>query len=98
MERRETFQPTVFVIGELTAISEVYVVLDSERYKCESTLDAVDFALKLFFSLDCSYPKAAHRLWQFIQIAGFEIDDQKANKSVKELVGLVKQAFKNPKH
>lgn len=87
LERKETLQPTVFIIGDLTAISEVYVVLDNVRYKSDSIVDAFDFTLKIFFSLDCSFSKAAYRLWQFIQITGFDIPDEKANKSVKVLVG-----------
>ena len=92
--RKDTLQPTLFVIGDLTAIQEAYVIVDDLQYKVSTTLDGLDLAFKIFFALDCQYPKASLSLWQFIQIACFNIADNKANKSVKELVGLATQPFK----
>ncbi|XP_043461067.1 uncharacterized protein LOC122497809 isoform X3 [Leptopilina heterotoma] len=96
LARGEILLPTVFIIGELSAISEAYVILNNEKYKCDSIISAFDFAFKTFFSFNCTFPKVTYRLWQFIQVAGFDIPDDKSNKSIKELVGLIEEALKNP--
>ena len=75
-------------------IRETYVVVDEQQYKVPSCFDGLDLVFKIFYSLDCAYPKPSLRLWQFIQQAGYEMNLAEPNfKSVKELLGLTKRAF-----
>lgn len=81
--------------GKLIQPEECFVVVNEEKYKVESSLQALDSRLKIFFALDCAYPKASLRLWQFVQLAVFDIpvSDQTVINSVNELVGLKQKSL-----
>ena len=68
----------------------MYVVVDEQKFKVSSTLEALDLTFKKFFALDCNYPKASYKLWQFIQHAGYDIkiSGDILIKSAKELLCL----------
>ena len=85
----------IFFLGPLLKIEKAVVIVDQQQYNVGSALEAVDLAFKIFFVLQCNYSKTSHSLWQFIQIAGFDISLQNDNPiaSVKVLVGLVKHGF-----
>ena len=96
LNRRETFQPLLVVVGPLVEIKEAYVVVDNIRYKAHSCLEALDLCFKLFFALECKYPQASHSIWHFIQLVCYNIITIPNNpiKSVKELQGLTENALK----
>lgn len=89
-------QPVICIIGQdLENIQEAYVVVDDQQYRVPNCLDAVALTFKIFYSLDCAYPKPCLRLWQFFQQAGYDLSLNEPNiKTVKELLGLTKLAFK----
>lgn len=91
--RKETLQPIIVITGSETNIEESYVVINSFHYKCSTCLDALDLNFKIFFSLDCAYPKASATLWKFIQIVAYDIQLLRdvLIKSIKELLGLSRQ-------
>lgn len=95
MDRNETLQPVVCVVGkDLDSIDENYVIVDEQQYKTSTCLEAIDLTFKIFWSLDCSYPKPSLRIWQCLQQAAYDIDLLETNiKSVKELLGLTKKAI-----
>lgn len=94
----------IFVVGPLIKIQKAVVVVDEQHYEFDSqingkpeksVLKALDFAFKVFFVLECHYPKTSSSLWHFIQNSAYDISvaGDRPNASVKVLVGLVKHAL-----
>lgn len=96
LKEKYTLQPLIIVVGSLVKVEGFYVIVDDQKYKTESCLEALDLCFKVFFTLDCQYPKPSFRIWQFIQNAGYQIKiaGETLIKTVRELLGLVEQAFR----
>ena len=79
------------VAGPLLKIQLVYVVVEDQKYEDDSCLSGLDLAFRIFYALDCEYPKASYLLWQFIQRAGYSIkvNGEKLGQPVNGLLGLV---------
>ena len=95
-KRNETLQPLILVTGSLTGITESFAIVDDYKYKVPSCLDALDLTFKLFYLLDCEYPKASLRLWQYIQHGLYDIaiPGEALIKPIKELLGLTTHALR----
>lgn len=62
-----SLQPFIIAVGTLNDINHCFVIFDSAKYRFESVVMAVDFALKLHFVLNLSYSPFCIQIWTFIQ-------------------------------
>lgn len=67
IEKKNTFQPVIVIVGTLERILSSYVVINEVIYAVADFLRAVDIAFKVFHSLNCSYPAACQPVWTFLQ-------------------------------
>ena len=71
-----------------------YIIIDVDlKYKFKKCSAALDCLFKIFFSVDCSYPKHSETLWLFIQRAvyGIYLPEDKINSSLNILLGQLKE-------
>ena len=73
LREKKTIQPFIIAVGAVSHISNYYVVLNDKLFEVTDILNAVELALKFFFSLDCNYPENAQIIWVFLQKALFDI-------------------------
>lgn len=91
------FQPFLVCIGSIINPECFYVIVDINlKYKFEECSLALDFLFKLFFSIDCNYPKHSDTLWLFIQraIYGIKLPTDSLNVSLTVLLGQIEQFLK----
>lgn len=95
LKRHNTLEPFMAIVGPLIQPEEYFVIVNEEKYKVDTCLRALDATFKFFFALDCAYPRASAKLWQFIQLAVYNINvnGETVIKSIKELLGLINQSF-----
>jgi hypothetical protein len=62
----ERMQPMVVLVGELSAVTAAYVVLDTTIWKVQSALKAVDICFKAYHVLHAQYPVESHA-WMLLQ-------------------------------
>ena len=74
MQAQDTFQPVIVAVGPATRIEKYYVVINEKLYAVDKALEAIELALKVFFCLDCKYPKNSEAVWCFLQRVFFNID------------------------
>lgn len=93
---KETFQPTCVFVGSLTNIESFYVVVDERKFKFQSCLEALDFAFKLFFAVESSYPVRSETVWTFIQRAVYDIKltTDFIGTDTKALIGYIENKSK----
>ncbi|KAJ8674205.1 hypothetical protein QAD02_014671 [Eretmocerus hayati] len=66
-KRREKIQPYIIIVGELEAISDIYVNVDNVLYQVSSVLEAIDICFKVFFVFHLQFPYDSQHLWLMIQ-------------------------------
>lgn len=66
-------QPLTVVVGSIVNVQHTYVVINNVWYKTESFLNSIALTFKAFCAFDCAYPEKSKNLWQFLQIAAFEV-------------------------
>ncbi|XP_055386427.1 uncharacterized protein LOC129615312 [Condylostylus longicornis] len=67
-EQASPIQPFIFFVGEsIYDPTEIMVYFDDIKYKCSSTLKAVDICFKIFHVFNLEYPPAAFTFWTFVQ-------------------------------
>lgn len=66
-------QPLTVVVGSIVNVQQTYVFINDIWFRTDSFLDSIVLTLKAFYAFDCAYPEKSKNLWQFLQIAGFEI-------------------------
>lgn len=77
-------------MGPLANIESSYVIVNDQKFKVDSCLQAFELTFKIFFALDCKYPISAETLWIFLQKSGFDIHlQEKCNNSLNVLLGYV---------
>ncbi|XP_077278992.1 uncharacterized protein LOC143906658 [Temnothorax americanus] len=87
---KDTFQPTPLIVGPLVNIESSYVIVNDQKFKVDSYLQAFELTFKIFFAVDCKYPTYAETFWIFLQKTGFDIHLQdKCNNSLNILLGRV---------
>ena len=74
LANHQSFQSVIVAVGELLRIEKYYVSVNDKLFNVDSTLGAVDLALKIFFSLDCAYPENSKTIWVFIQRVLFNLE------------------------
>lgn len=89
--------------GRLVNVNKFHVIVNDLYFEKSNILDALEFALKLYFALDLSYPSSSNTLWTFAQKVLLKIDipGELNNRSVEILVGEIRQTLKNsdePQH
>jgi hypothetical protein len=62
----ERMQPMVVLVGELSAISAAYVVLDDTTWLVPTAVKAVDICFKAYHVLHAQYPVESHA-WMLLQ-------------------------------
>lgn len=62
-----TQQPIVIAIGAVTNITDVYVSINSIKYKCSDLIEGVDCCFKSFFALNAEYSSDSRPVWEFLQ-------------------------------
>jgi hypothetical protein len=65
-------QPVVVVLGQLTAPTAAYVVVDETTWQLSSPLKAVDICFKTYHVLHAAYPSESH-YWLLLQQLVFDI-------------------------
>jgi len=66
--------PVLVFVGPLEKLESFHVLVGVDiLYTYTSVLDAVDFAFKLFFSIDVQYPPVAYQVWIFVQIVFYNL-------------------------
>lgn len=87
---KDTFQPTPLIVGPLVNIESSYVIVNDQKFKVDSCLQAIELTFKIFFAVDCKYPTYAETFWIFLQKSGFDIHlQEKCNNSLNVLLGRV---------
>ncbi|XP_043471995.1 uncharacterized protein LOC122504804 [Leptopilina heterotoma] len=89
-KKKLTLQPLMVIIGSIFSINEIYVVVNDVWYKTESVLEAADLTFKSFFVFDCQYPQKSKNLWQFLQIAAYNIPTPSEKVGIK-IRALIKE-------
>ncbi|XP_031334783.1 uncharacterized protein LOC116164711 [Photinus pyralis] len=82
-------QPYIVFVGpSLSEISHNYVVVDNIKYKCESSVQAVDTLFKLFHVCNIHYPPESEHIYLIIQKAIYKINTNfdKQIPSIMEIV------------
>ncbi|XP_067620090.1 uncharacterized protein [Eurosta solidaginis] len=67
-------QPIAVLVRALDKVEDSYVYIEDKRHRTKSTLAALDFTFKSFFSLNCEYPCAAIHVWTLLQKILYEIN------------------------
>ncbi|XP_039304090.1 uncharacterized protein LOC113003214 isoform X3 [Solenopsis invicta] len=87
---KDTFQPTPLIVGPLVNIESSFVIVNDQKFKVDSCLQAIELTFKIFFAVDCKYPTYAETFWIFLQKSGFDIHlQEKCNNSLNVLLGRV---------
>lgn len=73
LKAKVPIQPLPIFVGTDVKALDCYVEVNSTLYSTTSLLQAVTVCFKCFFVLNLSYPKAAEKLWTFIQNELFHI-------------------------
>ena len=73
------------------------MVINEEYYKKKTCLEAISFALKVFFVFDCNYPENSLTLWLFVQKCLFNLNLPKDlnNLSLNVFLGQLKEKLKS---
>lgn len=87
-----TVQPYLVFIRAGNQFEAYYGIIDNNKYKLKTAVEAVDFLFKLFFAIDIKYPPFCEQIWRFIQIAGFDVreEGQKLSLQLKLLLSECK--------
>ena len=96
-KNKQPFQPLIVAIDEFTNIHEYHVVINEEYYKKKTCLEAISFALKVFFVFDCNYPENSLTLWILVQKYLFNLNLPKDlnNLSLNVLLEQLKEKLKS---
>ena len=90
--------PIILIIGSIINVRKTYVIFNDVWYETNSFLDAVSLTLKTFRTFNYAYPDKARNIWQFVQLAGFDIRTPcekfciKVNSMVKEIDAIFKNS------
>lgn len=75
LEKKETLQPLICVVGSLENPEKCLVVVDHIQYEVFSVFEALRLNFKIFWALNCTYSKKAEKFWSFLEVAGFEFQN-----------------------
>lgn len=81
-------------MGTPTVKLSSYVVVDDIKDATKSVIEAVDLNFKIFFVSDSEYSTLSHHIWLFLQIAVYEIGEE---KNVGTVIRNIIQSFKHHK-
>ncbi|XP_037033372.1 uncharacterized protein LOC119072298 [Bradysia coprophila] len=78
--------PVIFVMGKANNTRYV-IALGSIRYECESLIDAVDDAFKIYVMMKIPFPPQCARVWLFLNELFYKIDlEQKPSAKIMSML------------
>lgn len=83
-------QPTLVVLGPLSAIRQVFIVLDDSRWEVSNVAEGFVGVFQMIFGLDTSYPVEARHLFLFLQRTLFGLEFNNDFKDDKGLSNFLK--------